>query len=148
MQGIQLLAQPRLRDAAASSPRCACAQPTRSAPTRVILYGDLLFRSYMLRDLLTLSAPVTVVVDSAPLPEHGNRNDLAWCSAADDRALYRQDVSLEQVSRERRWRERAPDGRWIGMLRARGEGSSWLRDALARARGAGRTSRAWACPIC
>jgi phosphoenolpyruvate phosphomutase len=132
VQGIQLLHNPDFASSGELT-TLSCAQPAFGTDS-VILYGDLLFRGYMLRDLLNLSAPVTVVVDSEPLPEHGNQNDLVWCSAADDRALYRQDISLLHVSRERRWQERAPDGRWIGMLRACGEGLEWVKDALATLR--------------
>jgi phosphoenolpyruvate phosphomutase len=111
----------------------ACARDVFGSDT-IVLYGDLLFRGYMLRDLLNVAAPVSVIVDSAPLPERGNQNDLAWCSAADDRALYRPEVALERISHERRWRERAPDGRWIGMMRACGDGIGWLKDGLERLR--------------
>ena len=107
----------------------ACARDAFGSDT-IVLYGDLLFRGYLLRDLLDAAAPISVIVDSAPLPEIGNRNDLAWCSAPDDRALYRQEVLLERISRERRWHERAPVGRWIGMLRACGEGVAWLKESL------------------
>ena len=40
-------------------------------------------------------------------------------------------VRLERISCERSWQGRAPDGRWIGMLRARGEGAEWLKQGLA-----------------
>ena len=108
----------------------ACATDRLGADT-IVLYGDLLFREYMLRELVDAPAPLTVVVDSAPLPERGNRNDLAWCSAPDDRAMYRQPIGLQRISREQSWQERAPDGRWIGMLRARGDGAEWLKQGLA-----------------
>ncbi len=111
----------------------ACASDRFGSDT-IVLYGDLLFRGYMVRELLNAAAPITVVVDSAPLPKRGNQNDLAWCSAPDDRALYRPDVALQQISREPSWQNRPPDGRWIGMLRARGEGVAWLRDALEQLR--------------
>jgi phosphoenolpyruvate phosphomutase len=109
----------------------ACAREAFGSDA-IVLYGDLLFRGYMLRDLLNVAAPVSVIVDSAALPETGNQNDLAWCSAPDDRALYHQEVLLERISRERRWRGRAPVGRWIGMMRACGEGIGWVNDALDR----------------
>ena len=72
-----------------------------------------------------------MVVDSSPLDEAlGNTNDLAWCSTTDDRAMYQQKVSLERISREGEWNGRRPDGRWIGLLRARGEGREHLLEAL------------------
>lgn len=138
----------------------------------VILYGDLLFRSHVLRDLLDAPGEVVVVVDSASDPRP---RDLAWCTAADDRALFGQEVELVRVASTpgveggrpavgggRAAREipgvsddggggRLPDGggggrlpdavggrplaggphgRWIGMVRVRGEGRAWLLAAL------------------
>src|SRR6267154_896086 len=47
----------------------------------VISYGDLLFRSYVLRDLTEASADFTVVVDSSPTgTNHYTLRDLAYCS--------------------------------------------------------------------
>lgn len=97
----------------------------------VIIYGDLLFRSYMLHNLLDWEAEILVAVDSSPLSEgSGNTNDLAWCSEPDNRAMYQQKVSLEQVSADPDCLGRAPDGRWIGMLRVAGQGAHQLRLAL------------------
>jgi phosphoenolpyruvate phosphomutase len=87
----------------------------------VLLYGDLLFRGYILANLMDWDAEFLAVVDSSPLDSVvGNTNDLAYCSAPDDRAMYQQKVLLEHVGREADWQDRSPDGRWIGMLRVRG----------------------------
>lgn len=97
----------------------------------VLLYGDLLFRTYILNNLLDWDAPLLAVVDSSPLEQvQGNVNDLAYCSAGDNRAMYQQRVLLERVSPEPGWRGRKPHGRWIGMLRVRGEGKGQLLSAL------------------
>jgi len=112
-----------------------CALDSLSDDT-VLIYGDLLFRSYILNNLLDWEADLLVVVDSSPLDEAlGNTNDLAYCSAADDRAMYQQKVSLEQISSDANWQGRQPNGRWIGMLRARGPGRQHLLDALDDLRG-------------
>ncbi len=101
----------------------------------IVLYGDLLFRDYILGDLLNAAdAPISVVVDSSPLPERGNVSDLAYCSASDDRGLYRTDVVLERITEAQSWSGRRPDGRWIGMLRARAGGISEIRSALCELR--------------
>jgi len=102
----------------------------------VLIYGDLLFRGYILNNLLDWDAELLVVVDSSPLDQaQGNKNDLAYCSAPDDRAMYQQKVSLDQISDEPAWQGRRPDGRWIGLLRARGPGRAHLLEALAQLRG-------------
>ena len=97
----------------------------------VIIYGDLLFRSYLLHNLLDWEAELLVAVDSSPLGEvTGNVNDLAYCSAPDNRAMYQQKVTLKRVTAEPESQGRQPDGRWIGMLRVAGKGGQQLRRAL------------------
>jgi phosphoenolpyruvate phosphomutase len=48
--------------------------------------------------------------------------------------MYQQKVSLERISSDARWNGRRPDGRWIGMLRARGAGRQYLLAALEQLR--------------
>jgi phosphoenolpyruvate phosphomutase len=108
----------------------SCAMSGFSADT-VIIYGDLLFRSYMLHNLLDWDAELLVAVDSSPLTNvTGNVNDLAWCSADDNRAMYQQKVDLEQVASASDRTGRPADGRWIGMLRVAGKGAQQLLNAL------------------
>ncbi len=87
----------------------------------VITYGDLLFRRYILRDLLEADAAFTIVVDSAPLTST-SCCDLAFTDLADDRSVFGRDVSLKSVMP---WHgggaaPASAAGRWIGMLRVRG----------------------------
>ncbi len=79
----------------------------------VISYGDLLFRSYVLRDLLETAADFAVVVDSSPA-DSNNRTvrDFADCSRADDRGLFGSKVLLKSIAGEP-----TAHGRWIGMLK-------------------------------
>lgn len=112
----------------------ACAVDAFTDDT-VVIYGDLLFRTYILNNLLDWEAELLAVVDSSPLDQaHGNKNDLAYCSAPDDRAMYQQKVTLEQISDDATWSGRQPDGRWIGMLRARGAGRQQLLEAVEQLR--------------
>lgn len=109
----------------------ACAADRFTEDT-VICYGDLLFRRYVLADLLASPAELTVVVDSAPRSGSASGTpDWAYCSRADDLALWPSAVTLERISVGRARDGRAAEGRWIGMVRARGEGVRWIRDALA-----------------
>ncbi|MBI1732755.1 MAG: isocitrate lyase/phosphoenolpyruvate mutase family protein, partial [Gammaproteobacteria bacterium] len=98
----------------------------------VILYGDLLFRGYILRDLLDSPGDLVVVVDSAL---EGSRKtgtaDLAWCSRPDDRSLFRDPVQLLRIEEsDFAGNTDPPSGRWIGMLRARGAGRSRIMQAM------------------
>jgi phosphoenolpyruvate phosphomutase len=97
----------------------------------VIVYGDLLFRGYVLRDLLDAPGEIVVVVDSAtPAGRITGIPDFAYCSAPDDRSLFGQDIDLVRVSATEDPSLGTPCGRWIGMLRVRAEGRRWLGEAL------------------
>jgi phosphoenolpyruvate phosphomutase len=89
--------------------------------------------------LLEAPGEVVVVVDSKPpAAGEGGSRDFAWCSVEDDHALFRDDVRLAGVSSGAPPPELAghvPSGRWIGMLRVRGEGRDWVRAAVAELRG-------------
>ena len=118
----------------------ACAVDALQSDT-VISYGDLLFRSYILRDLVDGEAPFTVVVDSSQA-DAANRSvrDFAFCSAPDDRELFGQEVLLRRVASDRsddvanHEPDAAPQGRWIGLLNVRGEGVGRLQRMIASLR--------------
>ena len=97
----------------------------------VITYGDLLIRSYILRDLLDQKGAIIAVVDSA-LPPKDNHDfkDLAYCSRPNDYALFHDDVDLIRIAYQHEVKDQKPSGRWIGMLRVSGEGRNWLVAAL------------------
>jgi len=105
----------------------ACAAKSFTADT-VISYGDLLFRSYILRDLVESDSDFCVVVDSSQTPAAGGAStDFAYCSTADDRALFGQKVWLESVtSSAGPANSKTPQGRWMGLLNVRGEGRERL----------------------
>lgn len=110
----------------------ACAREAIDQDT-LITYGDLLFRRYILQDLLDYRGEIVVVVDSA-LPPEDSRDfrDLAYCSRPDDHSLFQEDVDLLQVTERYDPAMGKPSGRWIGMLRVRGTGRDWLIEALDR----------------
>ena len=96
----------------------------------LITYGDLLFRGYVLEDLLESPHPITLVVDSMIEASHiSGSPDYAYCSSEDDRAMLGQDIDLMKISDEIENRSN-PQGRWIGMLRVTGEGRSQVEQTL------------------
>jgi len=109
----------------------ACAEDDFSDDL-LITYGDLLFRSYILRDLLDTPGGIVVTVDSQ-LTGAGisGSSDYAYCSRPDDRALFREDVRLVHMTSQPDSARGRPSGRWIGMMLARGPGVQSLREALA-----------------
>ncbi len=107
----------------------ACARD-KFSDDMVIIYGDLLFRSYILQDLLERDGEIVIVVDSL-LDEIGitGTPDYVWCDRPDDRSLFMQDVRLQRVS-EKKTPDDPPSGRWTGMMRVRSQGRVWLDQAL------------------
>jgi phosphoenolpyruvate phosphomutase len=106
----------------------------------VIAYGDLIFRSYVLRDLVESDADFAIVVDSSP-GEARNRTvrDFAYCSAEDDRGLFGTKVLLQRMTSGTAVSmaptgsdSRLPQGRWIGLLKASRRGIVQLKQILAR----------------
>ncbi len=97
----------------------------------LISYGDLLFRGYVLEDLLEVEAPLTIVIDSATNGSHiSGSPDYAYCSAPDDRSMLGQDVDLLRIDNDNADSPNHNCGRWIGMLRVRSEGRHWIQQAL------------------
>lgn len=113
----------------------ACATDTLDADT-VISYGDLIFRSYVLRALVESKADFSVVVDSSPAPA-SNRTvrDFAYCSRPDDRGLFGTPVLLQRiVSGKQPLTSEEVNGRWIGLLRVSRGGLPKLQAVLGRLR--------------
>lgn len=108
----------------------ACARDAFS-DDMVIMYGDLLFRTYILRDLLDSAGEMTIVVDSlVDEAVISGAPDYAYCDRPDDRSLFMQEVKLQRISEERAAGAARPSGRWTGMMRVKGEGRKWLEEAL------------------
>ena len=107
----------------------ACARD-KFSDDMVIIYGDLLFRSYILQDLLEHDGEIVIVVDSLiNETEITGAPDYAWCDRPDDRSMFMQDVRLQRVSEEHSPQD-PPCGRWTGMMRIRSQGRQWLEQAL------------------
>jgi phosphoenolpyruvate phosphomutase len=108
----------------------------------VISYGDLLFRSYVLRDLVESEADFAVVVDSSPRGENNRTvRDFAYCSRRDDRGLFATPVLLNGIHSAANGAAGAQDGqagvstgaahgRWIGMLKVSRAGLARLKEVM------------------
>jgi phosphoenolpyruvate phosphomutase len=104
---------------------------TKFSNNMLIVYGDLLFRSYILRDLLESAGEIVAVVDSTMKSKSNSGSpDYAYCSQPDDLSLFGQDVNLLQVAKTTQLESHKAHGRWIGMLRCQGQGREWVEEAL------------------
>ena len=97
----------------------------------IITYGDLLFRSYILQDLLDHSGEIVIVVDSdMDNSRITGSADFAYCSKPDNRSMFDQEIYLKHISEKETTELGRPSGRWIGMLRAQGQGTVRINEAL------------------
>jgi phosphoenolpyruvate phosphomutase len=130
--GIKLVLNPRYAQTGELA-SLACAVDALDSDA-LIAYGDLLFRSYVLRDLVECKADFSVVVDS--LMTGGSNHtvrDFAYCSRGDDRGLFGTPVLLERVTGAAD-ADRVPQGRWVGMLNVSRAGLLRLKAVLAALR--------------
>jgi phosphoenolpyruvate phosphomutase len=138
--GIRLVLNERYADTGELA-SLVCASDAINSDT-VIAYGDLLFRSYVLRDLVESKADFTVVVDSSPSGANNRTvRDFAYCSRPDDRGLFGSPVLLERVCSAANTAPQAggappgvPHGRWIGLLKVSLGGLARLKAVLAQLR--------------
>ncbi|WP_428541706.1 phosphoenolpyruvate mutase [Rhodopila sp.] len=103
----------------------ACALPRLEGET-VLVYGDVLFRRYILDQLLASDADITVVVDSAHTAT-ANPRDLVGATIRNT-GFYHDDepALLTQVAAERT----AACGQWIGLMHLSADGATLVRDEL------------------
>jgi phosphoenolpyruvate phosphomutase len=131
--GIKLVVNERYAETGELS-SLACAVESLDSDA-VISYGDLLFRSYVLRDLVESKADFSVVVDSLKTGSSNHTvRDFAYCSRGDDRGLFGTPVLLERVTSAAD-PERAPHGRWIGLLNVSRAGLAELKAVMKALRG-------------
>jgi phosphoenolpyruvate phosphomutase len=131
--GIKLVVNERYAETGELS-SLACAVDSLDSDA-VISYGDLLFRSYVLRDLVESKADFSVVVDSLKTGSSNHTvRDFAYCSRGDDRGLFGTPVLLERVTSAAD-PERAPHGRWIGLLNVSRAGLAKLKATMKTLRG-------------
>jgi phosphoenolpyruvate phosphomutase len=103
----------------------------------VISYGDILFKSYVLRALVESKADFSVVVDSSPSAANNRTaRDFAYCSRSDDRGLFGTPVTLERVVNRKEISAAVDDarGRWIGLLKISRNGLIRLRTVMTQLR--------------
>jgi phosphoenolpyruvate phosphomutase len=131
--GIELVVNERYAETGELA-SLACAIYAAEAET-VISYGDLLFRSYVLRGLVDSAADFTVIIDSSPAAANNRTvRDFAYCSRGDDRGLFGTQVLLTGIASDSADEGRSAQGRWIGMLKVSRHGLTLLKAVLSKLR--------------
>jgi phosphoenolpyruvate phosphomutase len=108
----------------------ACARKVIKGET-IVVYGDVLFRRYILHSLLTSSADIVVAVDTLGVSHpHPGKRDLV---AADHG--FSGDYLDDQPAHLRRMAGDLPEGEivgeWMGLVRFSARGAEWLQEEIA-----------------
>jgi phosphoenolpyruvate phosphomutase len=97
----------------------------------VISYGDILYRKYVLTDLMNEDGDIVIVVDTnSERREYVTKSDYVTCSRPDTKEYDESPVYLKSIE----FKELSPnekyDGEWIGVLKANDEGSKSIAASL------------------
>jgi len=95
----------------------------------LLLYGDVVFKRYILHELVSSEAPITIVVDgSSGFIESGRSVDRVSVSGPPPTRYDETEFHLQEMATD------LPDdrtsGQWIGMARTKGEGTERLVEVL------------------
>lgn len=99
----------------------------------IISYGDIIYKSYILSDLLNSKHDITVVVDANDnilKDDSSNKanRDLVEASVAYSKELYDNDVTLNKMSTTPS--DLKIHGEFIGLVHVKGEGSKLFKEGL------------------
>jgi phosphoenolpyruvate phosphomutase len=93
----------------------------------IISYGDLVFKSYILNDLLNDPNDITIVVD-ADFEENSNYHDYVTTNQPYSKLNYLLDTRLEKISPD--LNKDAINGEFIGIFKTSEKGGAILRDTI------------------
>ncbi len=129
LPSIRLLKNPKFDDSGELA-SLLIAQ-TEFTDDMVILYGDIIFRGYILKGLIDSKREITVVVDSSKIQSNSqNQADYAYCSEEDNRELWGRDIELKQIVNSTPDSANKISGQWIGMIGIKNEGKQWIEEAV------------------
>jgi phosphoenolpyruvate phosphomutase len=115
----------------------ACALPHLEGET-VVVYGDVLFRRYILEELLESTADITVVVDSAHTGA-ANPRDLVSATMRNTGFYHDDEVPLlTGVAAD----PKSASGQWIGLMHLSAQGTQLVRAELEAMRAEGVLAKA------
>lgn len=96
----------------------------------VISFGDILFRKYILRNLLQDTSDITIVVDAAWQQRPQSRNAVDFVIASHPYTLKYGEEEAELVDIGAHLQSDQVHGEWIGLVKTNARGSQVLRAAL------------------
>ncbi len=103
----------------------------------VIAYGDILFRRFILDELLASETDITLVVNTRGGRDSSNPDDLVTCTHRHDADFLDEPEATELVAIGGDVESQRADGEWIGLMRVTEQGSKLVRDQIAEMRADG-----------
>lgn len=94
----------------------------------VISYGDIVFRSYVLNDLLNDTNDITIIVSTDTSIDPHREKDFIRASKPYNKELYSAGVFLKEVSTK--MESSVINGEFIGLWKVTGKGSQIVKEAL------------------
>jgi phosphoenolpyruvate phosphomutase len=99
----------------------------RLSQTTLVSYGDLLFRQYILNNLMEHKGEIVIVVDSSNAGlQKSAGEDRVVCSSRDERNVLPEAVTLQSFKFDASGESH---GSWIGLVKLSGDGNSWFQAA-------------------
>jgi len=93
----------------------------------IIVYGDSLFRKYLLRDLLTINSDFITVID-AQLPQDNKLRDFAKCNKPYTNDFFNMNVQLISINTSTSYKDQ--QGEWAGIFYMSEKGTEKVRAIL------------------
>lgn len=107
----------------------------RLAENTVVSFGDIVFKSYVLNDLLNDDSSITIIVD-ADVQDDGAYRDYVHCDKAFSRTLFNDRVYLESMSNQIPAAD--ADGEFIGLFKIGKGGAECLEAVMDKVAAEGR----------
>jgi phosphoenolpyruvate phosphomutase len=99
----------------------------------VISYGDIIFRSYILNDLLNDPSDITIIVSSDTSVDPNREKDFVRASKPYNKELYSEGVFLREASTT--LPQAQIDGEFIGLWKVTGNGAQTVKEVLEKLSG-------------
>lgn len=105
----------------------ACAKASLDGPC-IVSYGDVVFKKYVLDELLDAEGDFVVAIDSLAADDKKRRADWAVCSEPHSRKTLLNEVSLKEMTTD----PTTPGitGEWTGLLKLSAQGAKVVREMI------------------
>ena len=105
------------------------ATPTFKTDT-LVLFGDILFRKYILQFAIEDPADIVLIVDSSAKTRMTGKSDFVRADSPDNHSFFGEDSYVERIDFDRP--DKKYDGEWIGIMKLSPKGTQLMADYIER----------------